>query len=53
VGKRKATVDNPWDDSDFVELHAADVAAESRGELDEGLSAEEFAARYADYLPGR
>lgn len=53
VAERKATVENPWDDPAFVERYEADVAAEERGEIDEGLTAEEFADRYAEYLPGR
>ena len=53
VPERKATVENPWDDPAFVERYKADVEAEERGEADDGLTAEEFAARYAEYLPGR
>ena len=52
VAERKATVENPWDDPAFVERFKADVATEERGELDDGLTTEEFAARYARYLPG-
>lgn len=35
-----------------VERYESDVAAEKRGDIDEGLTAEEFAARYAEYLLG-
>lgn len=51
VTKRPTTVENPWDDPAFVALYEADVEAEKRGEIDEGLTREEFAARYAKYLP--
>jgi len=53
VAEPKATVQNPWDDPAFVDRYQADVAAEERGDIEEGLTAEEFAARYAEYLPGR
>lgn len=34
-------------------LHEADAEAEKRGEIEEGLTREEFAAGYAKYLPAR
>lgn len=50
--EKPSTVDNPWDDAAFVELYEADMAAEERGEIEEGLTRDEFAAKYAKYLPG-
>ncbi len=49
--ERQASVDSPWDDPSFVARVRADVEAEERGEPDEGLTREEFEARYAKYLP--
>jgi hypothetical protein len=49
--KRPVTVENPFDDPDFVASLSEDVAAEMRGEPDEGLTLEEFRTRYAEYLP--
>ena len=49
--KRPLTVENPFDDPDFVASLTEDVAAEMRGELDKGLTLEEFKARYAEFLP--
>jgi hypothetical protein len=51
VTERPSTVENPWDDPAFVALYEADVEAEKRGEIEEGLTREEFAAQYAKYLP--
>lgn len=51
--KRPVTVENPFDDPEFVARLQADLDAEERGEIDEGLTREEFEARYARYLPGR
>lgn len=45
-------MENPWDDPAFVELYEADVAAQERGDIDTGLTRDEFAAKYAKYLPG-
>jgi len=53
VAERRSTVDNPWDDPTFVALYQEDVAAEERGDIDDGVTAEEFAARYEQYLPRR
>ncbi len=38
--ERQASVDSPWDDPSFVARVRADVEAEERGELDEGLTRE-------------
>jgi len=51
VAKPDVTAESPWDDPAFVERFKADVAAEERGELDEGLTREEIEARYTKYLP--
>jgi hypothetical protein len=37
-------------DPDFVRLYDDDVAAEERGDVDPGLSREEFLAKYKDLL---
>ena len=51
VPKRPVTVENPFDDPDFVAILREDLEAEKRGEIDKGLTLEEFKARYAEYLP--
>ncbi|MEY2463725.1 MAG: hypothetical protein QOH64_1863 [Acidimicrobiaceae bacterium] len=46
VPEPETTVESPWDDPAFVANYEADVEAERRGELDEGLTREEIEARY-------
>lgn len=38
MAEPKGIVANPWADRAFVERYEADVAAEERGEIDEGLT---------------
>ncbi len=49
--KRPVAAESPFDDPEFVALLRQDLAAEERGEIDEGLTLEEFKVRYAQYLP--
>jgi len=51
VPKRPVAVENPFEDPEFVKILREDLEAEKRGETDEGLTREEFKARYAQYLP--
>ncbi len=53
MAKRPVTVENPFDDAELVETLRDDLAAEERGEIEEGLTREEFAERYEQYLPDR
>lgn len=50
MAESEPIVDNPWDDPSFVATFEVDVKAETRGELDPGLSRDEFESRYAQYL---
>ena len=46
VPEPKMAVEHPWDDPSFVATYEADIEAEKRGEIDEGLTREEIEARY-------
>ncbi|MEO7556545.1 MAG: hypothetical protein ABIV94_08080 [Acidimicrobiales bacterium] len=51
MAKPQTTVESPWDDPAFIASYEADVQAEERGEIDEGLTRDEIEARYAKYMP--
>ncbi|MDZ7674563.1 MAG: hypothetical protein U5K30_05795 [Acidimicrobiales bacterium] len=48
--KQAPTMENPWDDPDFVALYEEDVSAEQAGTVDAGADRDEMLSRYQDDL---